>query len=161
SNRCSGRASACSRGWNAIRGHWRPRCCARCWASRCRVERGCDCEAQREPAGTRAGIRSAAFPAPAVAVGAAGAAAAGVGAAAAHLLPHLLDRGESRRGVVALCALLLGVGIAVLALAGPSWRQGEQPLLQGEAPLVVALDLSSAMLASDLPPSRLLQARAK
>src|SRR5690606_15571528 len=52
-------------------------------------------------------------------------------------------------------------GIAVLALAGPSWRQGEQPLLQGEAPLVVALDLSSAILASDLPPSRLLQARAK
>ncbi|WP_027079127.1 tetratricopeptide repeat protein [Luteimonas mephitis] len=83
------------------------------------------------------------------------------GAVDAHLLPHLLDRGESRRGVVALCALLLGVGIAVLALAGPSWRQGEQPLLQGEAPLVVALDLSSAMLASDLPPSRLLQARAK
>ncbi|MDN5782497.1 MAG: VWA domain-containing protein, partial [Luteimonas sp.] len=36
-----------------------------------------------------------------------------------------------------------------------------QPLLQGEAPLVIALDLSCAMLASDLPPSRLLQARAK
>jgi Ca-activated chloride channel family protein len=83
------------------------------------------------------------------------------GAVDAHLLPHLLDRGEGRRGVVALCALLAGFGIAVLALAGPSWRQGEQPLLQGEAPLVVALDLSSAILASDLPPSRLLQARAK
>jgi Ca-activated chloride channel family protein len=83
------------------------------------------------------------------------------GAVDAHLLPHLLDRGESRRGIVALCALLLGFGIAVLALAGPSWRHGEQPLLQGEAPLVIALDLSSAMLASDLPPSRLLQARAK
>jgi Ca-activated chloride channel family protein len=83
------------------------------------------------------------------------------GAVDAHLLPHLLDRGDSRRGVVAPGALLLGFGIAVLALAGPSWRQDEQPLLQGEAPLVVALDLSSAMLASDLPPSRLLQARAK
>ena len=83
------------------------------------------------------------------------------GAVDAHLLPHLLDRGEGRRGVVALGALLAGFGIAVLAMAGPSWRQGEQPLLQGEAPLVVALDLSSAMLASDLPPSRLLQARAK
>ena len=83
------------------------------------------------------------------------------GAVDAHLLPHLLDRGESRRGIAALCALLAGFGIGVLALAGPSWRQGEQPLLHGEAPLVVALDLSSAMLASDLPPSRLLQARAK
>lgn len=79
----------------------------------------------------------------------------------AHLLPHLLERGEGRRGITALGALLLGYAIAVLALAGPSWRQGEQPLLQGEAPLVVALEMSSAMLAEDLPPSRLLQARAK
>src|SRR3546814_17987033 len=46
-------------------------------------------------------------------------------------------------------------------MAGPGWRMGEQPMLQGEAPLVVVLDMSSAMLANDLPPSRLLQARAK
>ncbi|HVI58699.1 MAG TPA: VWA domain-containing protein [Luteimonas sp.] len=78
-----------------------------------------------------------------------------------HLLPHLLDRGEGARGIAALCALLLGFAIAVLALAGPSWRKGEQPLLQGEAPLVVALQMSGSMLAADLPPSRLLQARAK
>lgn len=83
------------------------------------------------------------------------------GAVDAHLLPHLLDRGEDRRGIAALCMLLLGFAIAVLAMAGPSWRQGDQPLLQGEAPLVVVLDMSSAMLANDLPPSRLLQARAK
>ncbi|HZW18507.1 MAG TPA: VWA domain-containing protein [Luteimonas sp.] len=83
------------------------------------------------------------------------------GAVDAHLLPHLLERGEGRRGLAALGAVLLGFALAVLALAGPSWRQGDQPLLQGEAPLVVVLDLSSAMLANDLPPSRLLQARAK
>ena len=83
------------------------------------------------------------------------------GAVDAHLLPHLLDRGESRRGIAALSALLLGFTFAVLALAGPSWRKGEQPLLHGEAPLVVVLDMSGAMLANDLPPSRLLQARAK
>ncbi|MFC3716723.1 VWA domain-containing protein [Luteimonas soli] len=83
------------------------------------------------------------------------------GAVDAHLLPHLLDRSEGRRGIAALCVLLLGFAIAVLAMAGPSWRQGEQPLLQGEAPLVVVLDMSSAMLANDLPPSRLLQVRAK
>src|SRR3546814_2803492 len=63
--------------------------------------------------------------------------------------------------MASLCALLLGFAIAVLAMAGPSWRTGEQPLLQGEAPLVVVLDMSGAMLANDLPPSRLLQARAK
>src|SRR5690606_18522719 len=83
------------------------------------------------------------------------------GAVDAHLLPHLLDRGEGRRGIAALCTLLLGFTVAVLALAGPSWRKGERRLLQGEAPRVVVLDMSGAMLANDLPPSRLLQARAK
>ena len=83
------------------------------------------------------------------------------GAVDPHLLQHLLERGEGRRGLFALGTVLSGFALAILALAGPSWRQGEQPLLQGEAPLVVVLDLSSAMLANDLPPSRLLQARAK
>ena len=77
-----------------------------------------------------------------------------------HLLPHLLEGGRGRAratGIVALLALLL----AILALAGPAWRLGEDPLWRSRMPLVVALDLSSATLAADLPPSRLLQARAK
>ncbi|WP_147652574.1 tetratricopeptide repeat protein [Vulcaniibacterium gelatinicum] len=78
-----------------------------------------------------------------------------------HLLPHLLDAGEARRAWLAPATLLLGAALAVLALAGPSWRQVEQPLWQSRTPLVIALDLSSATLAGDLPPSRLLQARAK
>lgn len=77
-----------------------------------------------------------------------------------HLLPHLLERGgPGARGFGAWAALCYA--LAVLALAGPSWRQVEQPLWQTRAPLVIALDLSSATLAADLPPSRLLQARAK
>lgn len=78
----------------------------------------------------------------------------------AHLLPHLLEQGgKAVRGALWMGAL--GYVIAVLALAGPSWRQGEQPLWQSHSPLVIALDLSSSIAASDLPPSRLLQARAK
>ena len=78
----------------------------------------------------------------------------------AHLLPHLLETGgKATRGAAWLGAL--GYVIAVLALAGPSWRQTEQPLWQTQTPLVIALDLSSSSTASDLPPSRLLQARAK
>lgn len=78
----------------------------------------------------------------------------------AHLLPHLLEaNGKAVRGAAWLGAL--GYALAVLALAGPSWRQTEQPLWQARAPLAIALDLSSSSTASDLPPSRLLQARAK
>lgn len=78
----------------------------------------------------------------------------------AHLLPHLLAPAGRHAGV-GLALLLCGYTLAVLALAGPSWRQLAQPLWQTPAPLVVALDLSSRVRASDLPPSRLLQARAK
>lgn len=76
-----------------------------------------------------------------------------------HLLPALLQPGgkSGRR----MTWPLLALATAIVALAGPAWRQVPQPLWQSHAPLVIALDLSSATLANDLPPSRLLQARAK
>lgn len=78
----------------------------------------------------------------------------------AHLLPHLLVPGRGRAAL-----RLLGVGLAwtlaVLALAGPGWRQEPRPRWVSHAPLVVALDLGTAMRAPDLPPTRLAQARAK
>jgi len=78
-----------------------------------------------------------------------------------HLLPHLLETAPDARGRFAGWLGVLGYVLAVLALAGPSWRQIEQPLWQSRTPLVIALDLSRATLAADLPPSRLAQARAK
>ncbi len=78
-----------------------------------------------------------------------------------HLLPHLL---QGRTGVRGSAGLWLGMACFVLvvaALAGPSWQRVEQPLWQNRAPLVIALDLSRTITASDLPPSRLAQARAK
>ena len=78
-----------------------------------------------------------------------------------HLLTHLLEGDAGFRGRGALWLGLLGAAIAVCALAGPSWQRSAQPLWQSRTPLVIALDLSSATLANDLPPSRLLQARAK
>jgi len=77
-----------------------------------------------------------------------------------HLLPHLLEGGRGGAGASGILAML-ALLFAILALAGPAWRLGEDPLWRSRTPLVVALDLSSAMLAGDLPPSRLLQARAK
>lgn len=78
-----------------------------------------------------------------------------------HLLPHLLERGAARRSGIAPALVATAAALAILALAGPSWRQTAVPLWQVEAPLVIALDLSAAMNAADLPPSRLTQARAK
>ncbi len=78
----------------------------------------------------------------------------------AHLLPHLLAAGTRRRARLPW-AVLLGWTLAALAMAGPSWRQQAQPMFEASAPLLVVLDLSSRINATDLPPSRLLQARAK
>lgn len=78
----------------------------------------------------------------------------------AHLLPHLLVPGAGRRSPAApLGALAFALG--VVALAGPTWRAAEQPLWQTRSPLVIAVDLSSAALATDLPPTRLAQLRAR
>lgn len=77
-----------------------------------------------------------------------------------HLLPHLLQPGSGRRGAARGALALVIMALAILALAGPGWRHHAQPLWQDAAPLVIALDLSSATSAEDLPPSRLLQARA-
>ena len=79
-----------------------------------------------------------------------------------HLLPHLLVAAEgSPRARLARGSGMLAAALAVIAMAGPSVGKAEHPLWQAKAPLVVALDLSSSILARDLPPSRLAQARAK
>ncbi|MBD4924006.1 VWA domain-containing protein [Xanthomonas citri pv. citri] len=78
----------------------------------------------------------------------------------ANLLPELLAAG-GRRGWLGFVLAALTYALAVIAMSGPSWRQTERPVFQSSMPLVVVLDLSSSANATDLPPSRLLQARAK
>jgi Ca-activated chloride channel family protein len=83
----------------------------------------------------------------------------------AHLLAHLLhDGGPGRDGWrtwLPQVVFALAAALALLALAGPSWREVPQPLLQDRNPLVIAVDMSSATNAADVAPSRLLQARDK
>ncbi|OZB14004.1 MAG: hypothetical protein B7X58_08555, partial [Marinobacter sp. 34-60-7] len=57
-----------------------------------------------------------------------------------------------------LAALLM---VMSLALAGPSWREAPTPLKQPGDSLVVVLDLSLSMLATDVEPDRLTLAKRK
>ena len=80
---------------------------------------------------------------------------------APHLLEHLLVRPEGRFRASPL-TLFAGTGLAAtLALAGPTWRQEPSPFSEDRAPLVVALELTPRMLATDLQPSRLERAKQK
>jgi len=79
----------------------------------------------------------------------------------AHLLPHLWLERPGRPARLPLAWLGAGWLLAVVALAGPSWQQLPQTGYQARPARVLVLDLSPAMAATDLPPSRLVQARFK
>jgi Ca-activated chloride channel family protein len=77
------------------------------------------------------------------------------------LLPHVLIGGDGRTSRQPLFIAALGGIIAILALAGPVWERLPAPAFRNIAAVVIVLDLSSAMDAADLKPSRLERARYK
>jgi len=80
---------------------------------------------------------------------------------APELLRYLLPAQQQRRRsnlLLLVCAAWL---LACLAAAGPSWKKIPQPVEQVEDALVLVLDLSYSMKATDQPPSRLDRARQK
>ncbi|WP_025130048.1 VWA domain-containing protein [Pseudomonas sp. PH1b] len=73
----------------------------------------------------------------------------------------LLSGGNGRESKLPWIALGLAWLLAVLALLGPSWQRVEQTSQKPADPLVVVLELTPQMLADDVPPNRLEQARHK
>ncbi|MFA6687432.1 MAG: VWA domain-containing protein, partial [Desulfuromonas sp.] len=78
-----------------------------------------------------------------------------------HLLPHILVNSASTQKRWGLRATLTALALFSVALAGPTWERVEQPLFSRTSALVLVLDLSPSMYATDLKPSRLRQARLK
>lgn len=77
------------------------------------------------------------------------------------LLPFLLDRSKSSAQRTPLLLLFTGWLLSVLALAGPVWEKLPQPVQKREDAMVIVLDLSLSMFASDHQPSRLDLAKRK
>ncbi|MCI0995041.1 VWA domain-containing protein [Pseudomonas corrugata] len=73
----------------------------------------------------------------------------------------LLSGGSGRESRLPWIALGLGWLLMVLALLGPSWARVEQTSQKPADPLVVVLELTPEMLATDVPPTRLEQSRRK
>lgn len=83
----------------------------------------------------------------------------------AIIAPHLLEALRVRQyrshwfNPVSLSLLLMGLFVVILM--GPSWKQQPSPLARDEAALVIALDVSASMEYRDIQPSRLKRAKQK
>ncbi len=72
-----------------------------------------------------------------------------------ELVPLVIQPGKGGASPLRLAWIGLGALLAVLALAGPAWKKIPQPVFSDRNALVIALDLSLSMDATDVTPSRL------
>jgi len=77
------------------------------------------------------------------------------------LLPYILTAGGKKSGLLPIVLIMLATSISIIALAGPVWEKLPQPVFREESALVIALDLSQSMHATDIKPSRLERAKLK
>ena len=80
---------------------------------------------------------------------------------APHLLAALTIGRNVRSRLRAPDLLIPAAMLMTLAAAGPAWRPAPSPFVTETAPLVIALDLSPSMTATDVAPSRLERAKQK
>lgn len=79
----------------------------------------------------------------------------------ASLLPHLISVAVTRKQKSAWPLVSCAWIVSVIALAGPSWQKLPQPVMQQQDALVVVLDLTLSMYATDKSPSRIVHAQHK
>lgn len=78
-----------------------------------------------------------------------------------RLLPYLLVQRGIHRSRLNFSACMVSGVIAIVALAGPTWERLPTPVFRDESALVILLDLSRSMDATDISPSRLERAKFK
>jgi Ca-activated chloride channel family protein len=79
----------------------------------------------------------------------------------AALLPYLLRDKPAKQSRWPITVGAAAALLAIIALAGPSWKKLPSPVFRNDSALVIALDLSRSMDAEDIKPSRLIRARYK
>src|SRR5262245_28557249 len=75
------------------------------------------------------------------------------GVVAEHLLPHLLVGKDERARVRPVGLLAFGLLVAILAVAGPTWRREPAPFADDTAALVIVLKVTPSMLSEDVQPT--------
>ncbi len=80
---------------------------------------------------------------------------------AKHLQPFVIQKGDDKKRFMMFLALVITLSIGVVALSGPTWEKETVPGKKLETPVVVLLDLSQSMMATDIQPNRLERAKFK
>jgi Mg-chelatase subunit ChlD len=80
---------------------------------------------------------------------------------AEHLRPFMIQKGNQVKVIIWKLVLYVTVIGAVIGLSGPTWEKIEIPGKTLETPLVILLDLSQSMMATDIQPNRLERAKFK
>ncbi|MGD8801949.1 MAG: VWA domain-containing protein [Gammaproteobacteria bacterium] len=77
------------------------------------------------------------------------------------LLPYVLTAGGRKSSLLPMLLIIVATSTSIIALAGPVWKKLPQPVFREESALVIALDLSQSMRATDIKPSRVERAKLK
>ena len=78
-----------------------------------------------------------------------------------HLRQALTLGEQGWRKQLPLKLLVVIIGLAIIACAGPTWQRQASPFGEDKASMLVVMDTSDSMLQKDLPPSRLERAKHK
>ncbi len=76
-----------------------------------------------------------------------------------QLIPFVLTTDSNKRRRYPLLLTFIAVSLCITALAGPVYKKLPQPVYREQSSLVVLLDLSQSMNATDIKPSRLARAK--
>jgi len=78
-----------------------------------------------------------------------------------RLLPHLLGKATERVKIIPVKRLFFFGSLLIIALSGPAFEKRPQPVFKTQSAVVIVLDLSLSMDATDIKPSRLKRAHFK
>ena len=76
-----------------------------------------------------------------------------------QLLPFVLSKSAGKRRRYPLLLVFIAGSLCITALAGPVYKKLPQPVYREQSSLVILLDLSQSMNATDIKPSRLARAK--
>ena len=76
-----------------------------------------------------------------------------------QLLPFVLNKSGNKQRRYPLLLIFIAASLCITALAGPVYKKLPQPVYREQSSLVVLLDLSQSMNATDIKPSRLSRAK--